>query len=340
MYEEIKKKIGENPSIWLVTGVAGFIGSNLLEALLNLNQKVVGVDNFITGHQYNLDEVRNIVGEEKWQNFQFIEGNIIDPNICREACAGVDYVLHHAAVASVPRSIEDPILFHENNDTGFVNMLIAARDAKAKRLVFAASSAIYGDHPTLPKTESLIGRPLSPYAATKYINEIYADVFARCYGMEYVGLRYFNVFGKRQDPNGAYAAVIPKWIVSMIKGEPVIIHGDGETTRDFCHVENVIQANILAATTDNPEAINQMYNVAVGESTTLNELFSILRDELSIITGESQTMVPLYHDFRDGDIRHSSADISKAKILLGHDTTHQVRDGVRLAMDWYFKNLK
>lgn len=340
MYEEIKKKIVENPSTWLVTGVAGFIGSNLLEALLNLNQKVVGLDNFITGHQHNLDEVRRLVGEEKWENFNFIEADITDIDTCLKVCIGVDYVLHQAAIGSVPRSIEDPLLFHRNNDTGFVNMLISARDAKVKRFVFAASSSTYGDEPTLPKVEGRIGKPLSPYAATKYINEIYADVFARCYGVEYVGLRYFNVFGKRQDPNGAYAAVIPKWIASMIKGEPVVINGDGETSRDFCYVENNIQANLLAATTENPDAVNQVYNIAIGESTTLNELFKILQAELSAVSGASQAGAPVYQDFRDGDIRHSLADISKARQLLGYEPKYDVRDGLRLAMGWYFEKLK
>lgn len=340
MYEEIKKKIKENPSTWLVTGVAGFIGSNLLEALLKLDQKVIGLDNFITGHQHNLDEVRQSVGEEKWKNFEFIEGDITDLDTCHRACSGVDYVLHQAAVGSVPRSIEDPLLYHRNNDTGFVNMLIAARDAKVKRFVFAASSSTYGDEPTLPKVEDRIGKPLSPYAATKYINEIYADVFARCYGIPYAGLRYFNVFGKRQDPNGAYAAVIPKWIAHMIKNEPVVINGDGETSRDFCYIENNIQANLLAATTENPDAVNQVYNIAVGDRTTLNELFKILQDELGAVSGIKQTGAPAYQDFRHGDVRHSLADISKARQLLGYEPEYGVRNGLRLAMDWYFEKLK
>jgi len=340
MYKEVKKKIKEQPSTWLVTGVAGFIGSNLLESLLELDQKVVGLDNFITGHQHNLDEVCEAVGEEKWKNFYFIKGDITDIDTCHKVCSGVDYVLHQAAIGSVPRSIEDPLLYHKNNDTGFVNMLIAARDAKIKRFVFAASSSTYGDHPTLPKVEDQIGKPLSPYAATKYINEIYADVCARCYGIEYIGLRYFNVFGKRQDPNGAYAAVIPKWIANMTKNEPVIINGDGETSRDFCYIENNIQANLLAATTKNPDAVNQMYNIAVGESTTLNELFIILQNELSAISGVLQTVEPVYQDFRRGDVRHSLADISKASRLLGYKPDYAVHDGLRCAMNWYFEKLK
>ena len=340
MYEETKKKIERNPSTWLITGVVGFIGSNLLESLLELNQKVVGLDNFITGHQHNLDEVRQLVGEKKWENFRFIEGDITEINTCRDACSGVDYVLHQAAIGSVPRPIEDPLLYQRNNDTGFVNMLVAARDAKVKRFVFAASSSTYGDHPTLPKVEDQIGKPLSPYAVTKYVNELYADVFARCYGFEYIGLRYFNVFGKRQDPNGAYAAVIPKWIASMIKGEPIVINGDGETSRDFCYIENNIQANLLAAITKNPDAVNQVYNIAVGESTTLNELFKILQDEFSVVSGVSRTSMPSYREFREGDIRHSLADISKARRFLGYDPKYRVRDGLRLAMDWYFEKLK
>ena len=340
MYEEVKKKIKEQPSTWLVTGVAGFIGSNLLESLLELDQKVVGLDNFITGHQYNLDEVRQTVGDEKWKNFKFVEGDIVDIDTCRKVCSGVDYVLHQAAIGSVPRSIEDPLLYHKNNDTGFVNMLLAARDAKVKRFVFAASSSTYGDHPTLPKVEDQIGKPLSPYAATKYINEIYADVFARCYGTSYIGLRYFNVFGKRQDPNGAYAAVIPKWIANMIKNESVVINGDGETSRDFCYIENNIQANLLAATTENPDAMNQVYNIAVGESTTLNELFTILQKELGVMSGASRIGEPVYHDFRQGDVRHSLADISKARRLLGYEPEYAVNDGLLRAMNWYVNFLK
>lgn len=340
MYEETKKKMKKHPSVWLVTGVAGFIGSNLLEALLNLDQKVTGVDNFITGHRYNLDEVRRAVGEKKWKNFKFIEGDIADLGTCNEACSGMDYVLHQAGLGSVPRSIENPLLFHRNNDIGFVNILTAARDAKVKRFVFAASSSTYGDEPMLPKVEDRIGRPLSPYAATKYINEIYADVFARCYGVQYAGLRYFNVFGKRQDPNGAYAAVIPKWIASMIRGEPIVINGDGETSRDFCYVENNIQANLLAATTENPDAINQVYNVAVGERTTLNELLKILQEELCAVSGVVPTVAPIYREFRPGDIRHSLADISKARRLLGYDPLCSTRDCLRFAMRWYFDTLR
>lgn len=340
MYEETKKKIGKNQSVWLVTGVAGFIGSNILEALLSLDQKVVGVDNFFNGLKQNLEEVRLSVGEERWRNFKFIEGDIADLSICNEACQSVDYVLHQAAVGSVPRSFKEPLLSHRSNDLGFVNMLVAARDAKVKRFVFAASSSTYGDNKALPKIEDRIGKLLSPYAVTKYVGELYADVFARCYGLEYVGLRYFNVFGKRQRPDSEYSAVIPKWISGMIKGEPVIINGDGETSRDFCYVENNIQANLLAAITVNPDAVNQVYNIAVGESTTLNELFKILKDELSIAVGAPQASKVVYKDFRQGDIGHSLADISKARRLLGYEPKYKIREGVHLAIDWYIEKLK
>lgn len=340
MYEEVKKKLQENPSVWLVTGAAGFIGSNLVEALLNLNQKVVGVDNFFNGLPQNLEEIEKSVGAEKWKNFKFVKGDITDLDVCRVVCEGVDYVLHQAAVGSVPRSIKDPLFSHKSNDLGFINMLVAARDAKVKRFVFAGSSSTYGDSQYLPKTEAKIGNLLSPYAVTKYVGELYADVFARCYGVEYVGLRYFNVFGKRQRPDSEYSAVIPKWIRQLMKGEPIIIYGDGETGRDFCFVENNVQANILAATTKNPEAINQIYNIAVGDITTLNELFNALQDELQKISGVAQKSTPVYQDFRKGDIRHSQADISKAKEFLGYDPEYKIRDGLRLAMSWYFEKLK
>ena len=266
-YDEVRESLRESPRTWLITGVAGFIGSNLLETLLKLDQRVVGLDNFATGYQRNLDEVKTLVEPSQWARFEFIEGDICDLDACRRACEGVDYVLHQAALGSVPRSLADPIATNAANVTGFVNMLVAARDAKVKRFVYAASSSTYGDHPGLPKVEDVIGKPLSPYAVTKFVNELYADVFARCYGIESIGLRYFNVFGARQDPNGAYAAVIPKWTAAMIKGEPVFINGDGETSRDFCYVANAVQANLLAATTQNSEAVNEVYNVAVGDRT-------------------------------------------------------------------------
>jgi UDP-N-acetylglucosamine 4-epimerase len=324
---------------WLVTGVAGFIGSNLLEALLKLGQRVVGLDNFATGFQHNLDQVEAAVGAKAWANFRFIRGDIRSLETCHEACKGVDIVLHEAALGSVPRSIEDPITSHESNVTGFLNMLVAARDAKVKRFVYAASSAAYGDFPGLPKVEDTIGRPLSPYGAGKYMNELYADTFGRCYGLETIGLRYFNVFGPRQDPDGAYAAVIPKWVAAMLRNETVYINGDGETARDFCYIDNVIQANLLSGTTDSPEAVGQVYNVAVGDSTTLNQLYKALGD---MLTGHDPAFThapPVYRDFRPGDVRFSRADISKAERLLGYRPTHQVREGLEKAISWYVARL-
>ncbi len=338
-YDNILKKLHSQRYRWLVTGAAGFIGSNLVEALLRLNQTVVGLDNFATGHQHNLDQVQALIGEQAWRNFSFIRGDICDLATCVQACNQVDFVLHHAALGSVPRSIEDPILSNQSNVSGFVNMLVAARDAKVKRFVYAASSSTYGDHPALPKVEDQIGKPLSPYAVTKYVNELYADVFARCYGMETVGLRYFNIFGPRQDPDGAYAAVIPKWIAAMIKEEPLIINGDGETSRDFCYVDNVVQANVLSALTTNPEAINEIYNVAINDRTTLNELFEAQRALLVGRFPHLQSYKPVYEDFRPGDVRHSQADITKAKARLGYAPTHRVDEGLKAAMDWYVNDL-
>jgi UDP-N-acetylglucosamine 4-epimerase len=324
---------------WLVTGCAGFIGSNLIESLLQQGQRVVGLDNFSTGFQHNLEQVEAAVGPEKWSHLRFIRGDIRSLDTCREACEGVDYVLHEAALGSVPRSIDDPITSHESNVTGFLNMLVAARDARVKRFVYAASSAAYGDHPGLPKVEETVGRPLSPYGAGKYMNELYADVFGRCYGLETVGLRYFNVFGPRQDPDGAYAAVIPKWIAAMLRGETVYINGDGETARDFCFIDNVVQANILAATVANPEAANQVYNVALGDQTSLNELFKSLRDLLMERDGSFDIPAPVHRDFRAGDVRFSRADISKAKKNLGFKPTVRVHDGLARTMDWYVASL-
>ena len=338
-YDDITKKLTGQRYRWLVTGAAGFIGSNLVEALLRLNQTVVGLDNFATGHQHNLDQVQALVGSQAWRNFSFIRGDICDLPTCATACTNVNFVLHHAALGSVPRSIEDPILSNQSNVSGFVNMLVAARDAKVQRFVYAASSSTYGDHPALPKVEDQIGKPLSPYAVTKYVNELYADVFARCYGMETIGLRYFNIFGPRQDPDGAYAAVIPKWISAMIKNEPLLINGDGETSRDFCYVENVVQANVLSALSNNPKAINEVYNVAVNDRTTLNELFEAQRALLVNRFAHLKSYKPVYQDFRPGDVRHSQADISKAKNLLGYSPTHRVDEGLKAAMDWYVKDL-
>ena len=315
-YQTVCAQLQQAPKTWLVTGVAGFIGSNLLETLLKLNQKVVGLDNFATGHQHNLDEVQGLVSAEQWANFRFIEGDIRNFGDCQNACTGVDYVLHEAALGSVPRSIADPILTNSVNITGFLNMLVAARDAQVSSFTYAASSSTYGDHPALPKVEENIGKPLSPYAVTKYVNELYADVFAKTYGFKAIGLRYFNVFGQRQDPNGAYAAVIPKWTSSMIAGEDVFINGDGETSRDFCFIDNTVQANILAATTQDEAAKNQVYNVAVGDRTTLNELYRAIQVALA----ENQVNFerdPVYGEFRAGDVRHSQASIAKIQQQLG-----------------------
>ncbi|MCA4815109.1 NAD-dependent epimerase/dehydratase family protein [Acinetobacter towneri] len=337
-YQIVCEQLQHAPKTWLVTGVAGFIGSNLLETLLRLNQKVVGLDNFATGHQHNLDEVQGLVTPEQWANFKFYEGDIRNLEDCKKACANVDYVLHQAALGSVPRSIADPITTNAANITGFLNMLVAARDAKVSSFTYAASSSTYGDHPALPKVEENIGNPLSPYAVTKYVNELYADVFARTYGFKAIGLRYFNVFGKRQDPNGAYAAVIPKWTAAMIAGDDVFINGDGETSRDFCFIENTVQANILAATRHNDEAKNQVYNVAVGDRTTLNDLFNAIKDALNK-NGVTYSKEPIYRDFRAGDVRHSQASIEKIKFFLDYAPQFIISQGIENAMPWYIKFL-
>lgn len=337
--EETKKALQAHPKTWLITGVAGFIGSNLLEELLRLDQVVVGLDNFATGHQHNMDQVRDLVTPAQWARFRFIEGDIRNLDDCRAACDGVDYVLHQAALGSVPRSLEDPITTNEANIDGFLNMLVATRDANARRFVYAASSSTYGDHPGLPKVEDRIGKPLSPYAVTKLVNEQYADVFTRTYGLETVGLRYFNIFGARQDPEGAYAAVVPKWTAAMINNETVWINGDGETSRDFCYIANTMQANILAATSDNPQAANQVYNVAVGDRTTLNELFEAIRATLEPRFPHLKDFKPSYRDFRAGDVRHSLADVSKARTLLGYAPSHRIQEGLQEAMDWYVSDL-
>jgi len=338
-YQSLTERLRQNRHTWLITGVAGFIGSNLLEALLKLDQKVVGLDNFATGHRANLDEVSTLVAPAQWANFNFIEGDIGNLDDCRQACAGVDYVLHQAALGSVPRSIEDPLLTNRSNIDGFLNMLVAARDAGVKRFVYAASSSTYGDHPALPKVEDTIGSPLSPYAVTKYVNELYGQVFARCYGFKTIGLRYFNIFGPRQDPEGAYAAVIPKWIAGMIENQPIYVNGDGETSRDFCYIDNTVQANLLAATTDNPDAVDQVYNIAVGERTSLNQLYEALRSQLAPRYPHLADARPVYRDFRAGDVLHSLADISKARTLLGYEPTHRIADGLHVAMDWYVNDL-
>jgi UDP-N-acetylglucosamine/UDP-N-acetylgalactosamine 4-epimerase len=356
-YEEIQEELRKSPKTWLVTGVAGFIGSHLLETLLKLDQSVVGLDNFATGYQKNLDEVQSLVTPEQWQRFQFTKGDIRQLDDCKLVCKGVDYVLHQAALGSVPRSLVDPIVTNETNITGFLNMLVAARDAQVQSFTYAASSSTYGDHPALPKVEENIGNPLSPYAVTKYVNELYASVFVRCFGFNTIGLRYFNVFGPRQDPNGNYAAVIPKWTAALLKGEPVYINGDGETSRDFTYVANAVQANLLAATvgtrhhceesgdTAIESPLNQVYNVAVGDRTTLNCLFRTLRDSLAslVIASEARLAIsqaqPHYRDFRAGDVRHSHADVTKAIDLLGYTSSHRLTAGMSEMMSWSIKHL-
>ena len=333
-YQFVCEQLKQAPKTWLVTGVAGFIGSNLLETLLKLDQKIVGLDNFATGHQHNLDEVQSLVSAQQWENFTFYEGDIRNLEDCQKACENVDYVLHEAALGSVPRSIADPILTNSANITGFLNMLVAARDAKVSSFTYAASSSTYGDHPALPKVEENIGKPLSPYAVTKYVNELYADVFAKTYGFKAIGLRYFNVFGQRQDPDGAYAAVIPKWTAAMIANENVFINGDGETSRDFCFIENTVQANILAATTENDEAKNKVYNVAVGDRTTLNDLFNAIKEALNSNDVE-YAKKPAYREFRAGDVRHSQADITKIKDNLGYQPTFSMLNGIQKSVPWY-----
>jgi UDP-N-acetylglucosamine/UDP-N-acetylgalactosamine 4-epimerase len=339
-YQTVQRDLGTSPRTWLVTGAAGFIGSNIVESLLRLNQRVVGLDNLSTGKTANLDEVKSLVDAKQWAAFVFHEGDIRELGMCKRVCEGVDYVLHQAALGSVPRSIADPIGSNESNVSGFINMLVAGRDQKVKRFVYAASSSTYGDHPALPKTEDVIGRPLSPYAVTKYVNELYADVFGACYGMQSVGLRYFNVFGPRQDPEGAYAAVIPRWISAMIRKQPCQINGDGETTRDFCYIANAVQANILAACTTKPEAICQVYNVALNERTSLNQLFEMLRERLVPEYPHLKNARPVYQEFRSGDVRHSQADIVKARRLLGYSPTHTVEQGLDDALAWYKVNLQ
>lgn len=335
-YPTINQNLLASTKTWLITGVAGFIGSNLLEHLLKLNQRVIGLDNFATGHQSNLDEVQSLVLPDQWARFTFIEGDIRNLEDCTRACGGVDYVLHQAALGSVPRSLRDPIATNAANITGFLNMLVAARNAGVKSFTYAASSSTYGDHPALPKVEENIGKPLSPYAVTKYVNELYAEVFARSYGFKAIGLRYFNVFGKRQDPSGAYAAVIPKWIAAMVRGEDVFINGDGDTSRDFCFIENAVQANLLAAMAED-SAKDEVYNVAVGGRTTLNDLFTALKSAL-VENGVVYDKEPVYRDFRAGDVRHSQADIGKAADKLGYTPEFRVRDGIAKAMPWYLEN--
>jgi UDP-N-acetylglucosamine 4-epimerase len=336
--DNVHQHLHQHSYHWLVTGAAGFIGSNLVEALLKLGQRVTGLDNFATGHRHNLEQVKDSVENEQWMKFNFIEGDIRQLDDCTRACAGVDFVLHQAALGSVPRSIANPILTNDTNISGFLNMLVAARDAKVRRFVYAASSSTYGDHPALPKVEDQIGKPLSPYAVTKYVNELYADVFGKTYGMESIGLRYFNVFGPRQDPDGAYAAVIPQWVAALIRNQPLTINGDGETSRDFCYIDNVVQANLLAATAG-PEAANQVYNVALNDRTSLNRLHAMMVELLAPRFPHVTSHQPTHGQFRPGDVRHSQADIGKAQSLLGYAPTHRIGEGLQQAMDWYVRSL-
>ena len=337
-YQELTDSLREHPRTWLVTGCAGFIGSNIIESLLTMGQRVIGLDNFATGFRHNLQDVRKCVGEEPWSRFKFIEGDIRELATCQLACDGVEVVLHQAALGSVPRSIKDPISSHQTNVDGFLNMLVAAKDAGIQRFVFASSSSVYGDHPDLPKIEENIGRPLSPYALTKSINEQYAKVFAHTYGFHTIGLRYFNVFGRRQSPNGPYAAVIPKWIATLLNGESCQINGDGETSRDFCFVANAVQANILAGL-GGEEALAQVFNISFGGRTTLSELYFMIRQRLIEWEPRVAGRAAIYSGFRAGDISHSNADISKARRLLGYRPTHSVAQGLDETTEWFVQNL-
>ena len=342
-YAEVCRDLVANPKTWVVTGAAGFIGSNLVETLLRLNQRVVGLDNFSCGHQRNLDQVRAAVPGKQWGLFDFLQGDIRAPPICQKICQSADYVLHQPALGSVPRSIQDPLSSNAANVTGSLNMSWAAKEAKVKRFVYASSSAVYGEQPDLPKVEDRISAPLSPYAVTKLVNEIYGDVFSRCYGLRSVGLRYFNVFGPRQDPHGAYAAVIPGWIAAMIRREPILINGDGETSRDFCYVTNVVQANILAAVNspEGPDGPGHLiFNIGVSERTSLNLLFRLLRDRLLPDFPHLKNCEPAYRDFRAGDVRHSQADIQRARTILGYVPSHDIASGLDEALSWYKANLK
>ena len=339
-YNYIKEQLLKNQKTWLITGVAGFIGSNLAEALLKLNQKVIGLDNFSTGYQHNLDQIKESIRDEQWENFNFQEGDITNFETCQNITKDVDIVLHQAALGSVPRSIDNPILTNHNNVTGFLNMLTASKDNGVQRFVYASSSSVYGDSQELPKVEEHTGNLLSPYAVTKYVNELYMGVFQKCYGMESIGLRYFNVFGKRQDPNGAYAAVMPKWISQILNGEDVFINGDGETSRDFTYIDNVVQANILAATTTNKKAFGEAFNTAIGGRETLNNLYQAIVKEIKENLPELEIKAPIYRDFRAGDIRHSNANIDKMKELLGYEPTHTLESGLKESIEWYIQDIK
>ncbi len=336
IYQTVSKELAERPKQWLITGVAGFIGSNLLHRLLAMGQTVVGLDNFITGSPDNLEQVRGLVSSTQWNNFRFIEGDIREFKTCQRAVEGANYVLHQAALGSVPRSIDNPIASNEHNVSGFVNMLVASKDAKVNRFVYAASSSTYGDHPDLPKREEVIGKPLSPYAVTKLVNEIYADVFFRCYGFASIGLRYFNVFGPRQNPNGAYAAVIPKWISALLSSDDVVINGDGTTSRDFCYIENVIQANILAATNSSIQK-SEVFNIAVGDRTSLNEIYKMIVARVKEHYPDLAVREPKRNPPRAGDVLHSQASIERACKVLGFLPSHNVREGLASTVEWWVK---
>ena len=334
-YEDLQIDLRAHPKTWMITGVAGFIGSNLLETLLKLDQNVIGIDNFVTGFQRNLDQVAEAVTPEQWSRFRFVKGDICDRDDCLDACNGAEIILHQAAINSAPRSIDDPYTSHHVNVDGFVTLFLAARDSGVKRFVYASSSTVYGDDARLPKVEENIGRPLSPYGATKQMGEQYAYILGKTYDVPSIGLRYFNVFGARQTFEGGYAAVIPVWVTSMLKREPIYINGDGSTSRDFCYIANAVQANLLAGTTTNPDALDRSYNVAVGERTTLNQLFEMLKSGLKERDPSLPDIQPVYRDFRAGDVPHSLADISKARNLLGYEPTHKITDGIDAALDWY-----
>lgn len=336
---QIEEQVAGSTRRWLITGVAGFIGSNLLETLLRLDQDVVGLDNLATGKQANLDEVCDLVGAERWSRFRFFRGDITSPEICREAVAGVGVILHQAALGSVPRSVEEPLESNAANVTGTLTLLESARRAGVRRFVYASSSAVYGDSPELPKREEALGRPLSPYAVTKLTNELYARVFGQLHGLEVIGLRYFNVFGPRQDPEGAYAAVIPRWIAAMVRGDEVRINGTGETSRDFCFVDNVVQVNLRAALVEDPAALGQAYNIADGQRTTLNELFALICERLRLRHPHLEDLQPVHGPFRAGDVLHSLADIGKARGLLGYAPTHSIAQGLDASLPWYEDHL-
>jgi UDP-N-acetylglucosamine 4-epimerase len=326
------------PRVWLVTGAAGFIGSNLVEALLALGQTVVGIDNFSTSSRSNLADVKDRVGDA-WAKLRFVEGDITRPDTCQQVCAGVSVVLHEAALGSVPRSLADPIATNNANVDGFINICVAARDAGVSRVVYASSSSVYGDDPSLPQLESRVGRPLSPYAVSKVADELYAGTFARNFSLPVVGLRYFNVFGRRQSPDGPYAAVIPRWIAAQLRGEPCVIYGDGQTSRDFCYVENVVQANLLSATSSS-NALGEVFNIAVGQRTTLNTLHQMLWEAVAPYAKTRQLLAPTYASRRPGDILHSEADIGKARDILGYAPTYDLKAGLGKTIDWYCSALK